>query len=244
MTSEDMTPEERQPRPLWVDSLILGFAGIVFVTLILLGNWQMRRLAWKLDLIETVEARRTEEAVAAPLRVDEPEDLAYLRVTATGEFQHHLSRRVKALTDLGGGSWLMTPLRTVNGHIWINRGFIPAGSEPSEWTTPTGTVEIEGLLRVSEPEGTLLEKNDAEAGRWYSRDVTALSEDTGAYYPAPYFIDSDHYGGHNSWPRGGLTVVNFRNSHLSYALTWYTMALLFFGAMAWVVRDRMKASLS
>ncbi|MEO1407625.1 MAG: SURF1 family protein, partial [Pseudomonadota bacterium] len=205
---------------------------------------QMRRLSWKLDLIETIDTRLTEDAVEAPLRLDDPEDFAYLRVRATGEFQHDLSRRVKALTDLGGGSWLMTPLKTTNGHIWVNRGFVPAGLDQADWTAPEGTIDIEGLLRPSEPEGTLLEKNDPEAGLWYSRDVVALSEDTGAYYPTPYFIDADHYGDKTDWPRGGLTTVSFRNSHLSYALTWYTMALLFFGAMAWVIRDRLWATSS
>nr|WP_272214236.1 SURF1 family cytochrome oxidase biogenesis protein [Marinicella sp. W31]MDC2878501.1 hypothetical protein [Marinicella sp. W31] len=27
------------------------------------------------------------------------------------------------------------------------------------------------------------------------------------------------------YPIGGLTVVKFRNAHLSYALTWFAMAL-------------------
>jgi surfeit locus 1 family protein len=35
-------------------------------------------------------------------------------------------------------------------------------------------------------------------------------------------------------PVGGLTVIAFRNTHLSYALTWYGLALLVVGA-AWVV---------
>jgi len=32
-------------RPFWVDALILTLAGVLFVTMIGLGNWQMRRLA-------------------------------------------------------------------------------------------------------------------------------------------------------------------------------------------------------
>ena len=27
------------------------------------------------------------------------------------------------------------------------------------------------------------------------------------------------------WPRGGQTVVSFRNQHLSYAVTWFGLAL-------------------
>ena len=55
-----------------------------------------------------------------------------------------------------------------------------------------------------------------------------------------YFIDADHMEAEDAWPRGGLTQVKFRNSHLSYALTWYAMAALFLGAMIYVIRDRMR----
>ncbi|MEM9670359.1 MAG: SURF1 family protein [Pseudomonadota bacterium] len=230
----------RARRPLWLDATVLVVAAIVFVTMVGLGNWQMHRLSWKLDLIDTVTARLGEAAVPAPRRPDDIESLAYLRVEVEGEFIHDQSRKVKALTELGGGSWLMTPLKTATGHFWINRGFVPTGLTSPEWTEPEGPVRLEGLLRPSEPDGTLLEKNDPSAGRWYSRDVVALSEDTGVYYPAPYFIDADHYGAEADWPRGGLTIVRFRNPHLSYALTWYAMALLFFAAMAYIIWDRLR----
>ena len=41
---------------------------------------------------------------------------------------------------------------------------------------------------------------------------------------APYFIDSDASPNPGGLPVGGLTVVRFRNSHLSYALTWFALA--------------------
>jgi len=31
------------------------------------------------------------------------------------------------------------------------------------------------------------------------------------------------------WPRGGQTVVNFRNQHLSYAVTWFGLAVCLLG---------------
>ena len=43
---------------------------------------------------------------------------------------------------------------------------------------------------------------------------------------APYFIDADATPNPGSYPVGGLTVVAFRNSHLSYALTWFALAIL------------------
>ncbi|MEM7732199.1 MAG: SURF1 family protein [Pseudomonadota bacterium] len=241
MTQAGASEEDSPLRPLWVDVTILSLATVVFVTMLGLGTWQVQRLGWKLDLIETVEARAFGDPVAAPFGTATEGEYAYLRVTTEdGVFMHDLSQRVKALTELGAGSWLMTPLQTDSRIIWINRGFVPSGSSQQLWSAPEGTVSVTGLLRVTEPEGTVLEKNDPSAGRWFSRDVLALSDDAGLGRTATYFVDADHSGAAEDWPRGGLTQVTFRNSHLSYALTWYAMALLFLGGMIYVVRDRLR----
>ena len=225
-------------RPLWVDLTLLAFALIILMTLIALGNWQIQRLGWKLDLIEAVETRAFQEPTLPPTGPVTADDHAYLRVVVEGRYRHRLSRRVKALTELGGGAWLLTPLQTATGHVWINRGFIPMGVAESDLTRPDGPLRVEGLLRITEPDGTLLEKNDPKAGRWFSRDVEALTADVGLRDTERFFIDADHQGAVDAWPRGGLTQIAFRNSHLAYALTWYAMALLWAGAIAFVIYDR------
>ncbi|MEM6897680.1 MAG: SURF1 family protein [Pseudomonadota bacterium] len=234
-----MREEEAPRRPFWVDAVILGLAFVIFVTMIALGNWQVRRLAWKLDLIEAVETRAFAAEVAAPLGpVSEAAD-EYRRIEATGTFDHAASVRVKAVSELGLGRWVMTPLETPDQTIWINRGFIPQNFTGT-LSTPEGPQRVTGLLRITEPEGTLLERNDPATGRWVSRDVAALSDMAGIE-AAAYFIDADHAAAPAAWPRGGLTILSFRNNHLSYALTWYAMALFFFAAMAWVIWDRVRS---
>lgn len=226
-------------RRLWIDIVLLTICSVIFVSLLGLGNWQVRRLFWKRDLIETVEARAFGEPVTAPTGAVTQEDYAYLRVQTRGEYRHELSQKVKALTDLGAGWWVLTPLQTDTKIIWVNRGFIPAGLAREAWAEPVGVQAITGLLRVTEPDGTVLEKNNLETGRWVSRDVQALSRTTGLDDVEEYFIDAEHSGAVTAYPRGGLTHIAFRNSHLSYALTWYTMAALFFAAMVYVIWDRL-----
>lgn len=205
-----------------------------------LGTWQIFRLQWKLDLIESVESRAFGQPVTAPQREVTSDEHAYLRVSVEGEFQHDLSVRVKALTELGGGHWIVTPLVTVNGTVWVNRGFAPSGTDASELTRPGDVQTVVGLLRITEPEGTVLERNDPEAGRWVSRDVIALSASAGIDNSYSYFIDAEHAGPGGTWPRGGMTIVSFRNNHLSYALTWFAMAALLAGGMVYVIRDHFK----
>jgi surfeit locus 1 family protein len=116
-------------------------------------------------------------------------------------------------------------------------------------TTGAGTLTVAGLLRISEPGGGFLRHNEPAANRWYSRDMQAIAAARGLGDVAPYFIDADTQPQQESEavgasgaasgdvayaPVAGLTVVTFRNNHLEYAVTWYTLALMVIGAV-WVV---------
>lgn len=197
--------------------------------LIALGVWQLERRAWKLDLIERVEARIHAAPTAFPWRGGAPQDLEYRRVRVTGIFDHARETLVQALTERGGGFWVVTPLRTANGTILVNRGFVPedrrdpAGRAAGQVSGPT---TVTGLIRLSEPGGGFLRSNDPAAGRWYSRDVGAIATAKGLGPVAPQFVDADATPNPGGYPVGGLTVVAFRNTHLVYALTWFALAVL------------------
>jgi surfeit locus 1 family protein len=197
---------------------------LVFTALVALGVWQLERRSWKLALIAQVEQRLHAPPVAAPGPASWRgigEDDVYTRVVAHGRFSPGADTYVQAITGLGGGYWVMTPLETGTFTLLVNRGFVPPalrGKAP----LPEGLVTIEGLLRVSEPGGGFLRNNDPAADRWYSRDVAAIAAKRGLGQVAPYFVDAS--GPKTGWPRGGLTVVRFWNNHLSYAFTWFGLA--------------------
>lgn len=226
----------------WLDIVLLLIIALTVFTLAQLGNWQLRRLEWKTALIAAVEARAFAPPVDAPRAGQWPgvaaDSHAYMRVQADGILLHDHELLVKALTDLGAGFWVMTPLKRENGEIiWVNRGFVPSGKRErtSRTENKQGLVRITGLLRVTEPGGTLLQDNDPANGRWYSRDLRAFSANQKLPEPAPYFIDAERSGPAGAWPRGGLTKLTFRNNHLQYALTWYAMAMLLIAGTVYVV---------
>ena len=102
---------------------------------------------------------------------------------------------------------------------------------------PAGEVSLAALLRISEPGGGFLRRNDAAADRWYSRDIPGIAAARGlpADKVAPFFVDAEKSAQATpDQPVGGLTVISFRNHHVVYALTWFTLALLVAGA-AWRV---------
>ena len=237
-------------------TLALG-AIVLFSVFVALGTWQLQRRTWKLDLIARVQERVHAPAVPAPAVAEWPRINAanseYRHVQVSGTFLNDSETLVQALTELGGGFWVLTPLRQADGSVvLVNRGFVPperrARAEHGAGE-PTTAAALAGLLRISEPGGSFLQRNDPAQDRWYSRDVQAIAAARGLTHVAPYFIDADATDGDrrpndvagsgaagdatqgaaasgSAAPVGGLTVVTFRNAHLSYAITWYALALL------------------
>ncbi|WP_323982184.1 SURF1 family protein [Novosphingobium aureum] len=219
-----------------------------------LGFWQVQRLHWKHDLIARVDAR----IHATPVDMPSPDRLQnvdtttfeYLRVEATGTYRAEASALVRAATELGTGYWAMTPMDTDQGEtLWINRGFLPAGTglSTARASVPLGKVTVIGLLRPSEPDGSLLQANRPADDRWYSRDVMALSDARAVQESVlPVFVDAQSErltasAPARATPAGpkpvpGLTVVNFPDNHLGYAITWFALALMSAGAIVLVWR--------
>lgn len=229
----------RRPRGVFVLGLLALFGVVLFAAFVALGTWQVHRRAWKHDLVARVDTRVHAEPVDAPGRGQWPLVTAandeYRRVKLTGSFLQDKSVRVRASTELGMGSWLLTPMRLRNGDVvLVNRGFVsPTWCEGKATCTPgpSGETTISGLLRISEPKGAFLQKNQPSADRWFSRDVAAIAAAKGVEPAAPYFVDADAAsspgrGEGNDGPVGGLTVISFPDNHLMYAITWFGMALL------------------
>lgn len=209
-----------------------------------LGVWQLERRVWKWSLITAVDQR----VHAAP--VDAPPPAAWSSVTATsdeyrrvrvsGQFLNDRETLVQAVTELGGGFWVVTPLKTDTGFtVLVNRGFVPperrdAASRPDGQIV--GETVVSGLLRITEPHGGFLRSNDPVQDRWYSRDIKAIAAAHGLSDVAPYFIDADARPGPATQPQGGMTVIAFPNSHLVYAFTWFALAVMLAGAAIFTLR--------
>lgn len=219
--------------PLLAVLVLFGIAG-----LIALGVWQIERRAWKVALIDRVEQRLSAAPESMPAPASWPAinatDDEYRRVAITGRFLHDRETLVKAVTDQGGGFWVLTPLETADGNVvLVNRGFVPP-ERRDRATRRDGNsaapASITGLLRLTEPKGGFLRNNDPAGNRWYSRDVEAIAAARGLPRVAPFFIDADAAPNPGGYPQGGLTVVKFHNNHLVYALTWFGLAILLAGA--------------
>ncbi len=210
--------------------------------------WQVERRAWKLDLIERVDARVHAAPAALPKPASWPaineRDDAYRRIAVTGTLDYRAETLVQAVTERGGGFWVLVPLHTAQGTVFVNRGFVPDNlRDPTSRLAGqvAGPVTIVGLLRITEPGGAFLRSNDPAGGRWYSRDVAAIARARHLGLVAPFFIDADATPNPGGYPVGGLTIVQFRNSHMVYALTWFALSGLCIAAIVLLLRQKRAA---
>jgi len=186
----DGTAGRRRDRRSPVFLVIAGTVAVLFFVLfVALGTWQVKRRVWKLDLIARVEQRVHAPPAAAPGPAEWPNVTAaadeYRHVAATGTFLDDSQTLVQAVTDLGAGYWVLTPLRLADGSIvLVNRGFV-AGDDRDR-VQPAAAARVIGLLRMTEPRGGFLRHNDPAANRWYSRDVQAIAAARGLTRVAPF----------------------------------------------------------
>ncbi|MDQ0316708.1 SURF1 family protein [Amorphus orientalis] len=222
---------------------------IALVILIGLGNWQVRRLAWKESLIAAAESRSVAEAVPAPGPDAWPaldmDDWIYQRVEATGRYGDDEIHVFMALPDpngpLGGQGYLVfAPFTTTDGWtLLVDRGFVPLDRKDPETRPgpPEGEVRIEGLMRPGEMPAFFSPDPDLDKNVWLVRELGAMAEALGMRRTAPYYVSlvasETPEGG---VPQAGETPLTFANSHLQYAVTWYGLAVVLvfvYGTFAW-----------
>jgi surfeit locus 1 family protein len=232
--------------------LVIG----AFAVLIALGNWQVRRLAWKEDLI----ARVAERMASPPLDMTGPlliiDDLAefavtneYRPVAVEGEYRDDATIHVfTSLSDAKGplqgpGYWIFTPLVTRSGTtVFINRGFVPFDRLADVPPALAGSTTVTGPLRLPETGNFMTPEPDLAERVWYIRDPQSIAEAVGLdELVMPYFIDADAA----STPPGGLpqageTRTRFANNHLQYAITWYGLAAALAGVVGVYLFKRQK----
>jgi surfeit locus 1 family protein len=205
-----------------------------------LGAWQLQRLAWKEGLIAAVETRVHAPAVDAPQPPDwpglKPAEFEYRHVRVEGVYDY--LRQVFVFRALGEphgryggpGYLVMTPLRLQSGAwVLVNRGFIPLEGKADVAAGPAGQVEVEGLMRSTEGRTWFTPADDTVTGEWFTRDVEKMAAAMKLGPHAPFSIDAGAGPDPAALPEGGETIISFPNNHLSYAFTWFGMAVALVG---------------
>jgi len=226
-------------------------AGVGVAILLALGVWQLDRLAWKQDLLaqlaanisaEPVDLARA-EAVAASGGTNE-----FLKVAVRGRFNHDAEMRMISVHDGGPGWEIITPLITEDGRaVLVNRGVVP-DREKDAIDRPADTVEVTGYVRnYSGRQGFFAPENDPASGVWYWWDVPAMLAN--ARLPAgtkavDLVLQQAPEAEARSFPRPSPPQAKLRNNHLSYAVTWFSLAAVLVVIAGLYLRGQMKKTIA
>jgi surfeit locus 1 family protein len=206
---------------------------VLFVLLCGLGVWQLERLQWKLALIAQVNGHMR----AAPVSLDrvlamDADDAQYRRVTVTGHFDPARESYVFGGDANGDPAYhVLTPLRTDDGRwLMVDRGVVPKDRlAPSQHDAGMEQTRVTGVWRQPDRPGLFTPPPDLGKRIWYARDLVAIAAVDHLTLAAPGLIEADATPNPGGWPKGGQTVVTFRNQHLSYAVTWFGLAAALVG---------------
>lgn len=223
--------------PRWRRLLPAILAAIpVLAVLLFLGNWQVRRLHWKTDLLATIAA--AEAGPPVPLTAA-PQP--FTKVAVTGRYRYDLEASLGA--EVRGpvlGTHLLTVLEAEGlPPILVDRGWITGNRQDTAIARPEGPVTVTGYVSPPNERDSFAATDDTAGRRFYTSDARAIGAALGMPGIMPDLLVALAAPGQppTALPQPALTLPRPPNSHLGYAITWYGLGASLVGVLiAWAIR--------
>jgi surfeit locus 1 family protein len=195
-----------------------------------LGTWQVERLQWKQSLIRTLEERTSAAPIALPADASDIDTAEYHRVRLEGEWLNSHELYLTGQTYNGQAGWdVITPFRTKDGDVvLVDRGWVPFDRKDPA-TRVQGQIEgpavVEAIIFRDLRRGYFQPDNEPGRNLWFFIDTQAMAKAAGLSGVKPYVLAALRGPIPGGFPVGGELKVALRNEHLSYAITWYSLAI-------------------
>jgi len=216
---------------------------IAFAILCGLGGWQLKRMAWKADLLTRV----------AETRASPPKPITQVPLTPAYRYRRVALDcpglasapyiEIYALREGQAGVRLVSLCSPVGARtrIMVDRGFVAdTVSARPPVTVSTAVVHLTGVLREGEKPGVFTPPTSHN--RFYARDLDQMALALGARRHPGVMVMAET----SSNPEWRALIpepmpLDIPNRHLEYALTWFGLAGALAAVYAALVRRRMKA---
>jgi surfeit locus 1 family protein len=201
---------------------------LMLAVLIGLGTWQVERLAWKRDLLE--QFARAEAEPALPLPPGEKALLLppFAKVRVAGRFRDDLAvlYAAQGRDTLQGsvmGAQLVVPMERDGAEpVLVERGWVKSGAPLPD---DHGITEIEGYIRPGDTASWFSAADDVAGRHFYTLDPQAIGRALGLAHVAPFTIVALGPEPAGDAPDPARHLPELPNNHLTYAITWYGLAV-------------------
>ena len=200
----------------------------MLIVLLGLGTWQVQRLHWKEALLGQIDLAET-----APPVPFTGTPAPFAKISVTGTFLPDKTALYGAdVRDIASGpemgARLIEALRMANNEmILVDRGWVPL-SRPGPIDQPGGVVTVSGYVRFGDRPGWFSAANDVVERRFFTLDPPAI----GAAMNEPKIpnfvlvaLAPASETAASRWPEPAHRLPRPPNNHLSYAITWYGLAM-------------------
>lgn len=213
--------------PLWA-TLALIAAAALFIRA---GFWQLGRADEKRALFADFESAQVDKVLTGPVADAEVTALRFRQVQLTGRYDTHHQVLLDSLVHDGQvGYQVLTPLRTADGAVLINRGWIPADRDRQRLPAlpvDDGERQVTGRLdRLPRPGLLLAAAEPPGDAPWPRRLLFPTAAEISAQlgYPVRDYqvlldpADADGY------TREWRPAVMPPQTHFGYAVQWFSFA--------------------
>ena len=220
-------------RPIFWPTL---FTIISLLILISLGTWQVYRLIWKNSLISNYLYRFNNEIIKYDKSFSFNDEFEYRRINIKGRFINEKEILIIGKTFEGNvGFHLITPFITKEEKLLlINRGWISEKLKlrsSRSFSLIEEDIVIDGIIRRPQKKGYFVPENDPIGNFWFTIKPIQIEKALKLKnfdLEKKFYVDVIRKKGKLVLPIGVSGNPNFRNQHLTYAITWYSLAITLF----------------
>jgi surfeit locus 1 family protein len=200
--------------------ILLGVAGCG--VLVSLGTWQVERLGWKEEIIAGINARLAAPPTPLPATPREATD-EYTRVTLAGTPTGEELHVLVSGTDAGTGYRVISRFQTSDGQfILLDQGLLPLDAKDA--APLTEPMQVTGTLLWPDDRNSSTPDPDLARNIWFARDTVTMSA---ALQTDPIMVVTTSTTPAD--PRLAplpVATAGIKNDHLEYAITWFSLALV------------------
>ena len=218
-------------KPVFWPTVFFIFSIIILISL---GTWQIKRLIWKNNLISFYLKQSTNNIIHLHKENLVPEEIEYRKVNAIGKFINNKEIHITGKTYEGNaGFHVVTPFLMKNGnYVLVNRGWVSENYKEANnrrFSLIDEETSIIGIARYPQKKGYFVPLNEPENGFWFTIkpiEIKKFLKIEKEAFITSFYVDALRQGEKINLPIGIKGKINVRNQHLSYAITWYSLAIV------------------
>lgn len=214
----------------YIFALILGLGGIAI--LVSLGVWQVQRMHWKADLLAGINARLAADPVDfATLGPPDPEAMRYQAVRLDGATTGDEVLVLAGRKGLGAGYRVISAFQTDGRRVMLDRGFVPEADRRTP--RPATALTVAGNLMWPDDADRFTPPPDLKGNLWFARDVPTMAAALGA--EPVLIVAREVQGDAQGVEVQPVDTAGIPNDHFGYAVTWFSLALVWAGMTAFLL---------